>query len=29
MFTKAGVKDEGITFLFTDSQVKDERFFFE
>ena len=26
MFTRAGVKDEGISFLFTDSQVKDERF---
>ena len=26
MYTRAGVKDEGISFLFTDSQVKDERF---
>ena len=26
MFMKAGVKDEGISFLFTDSQVKDEKF---
>jgi dynein heavy chain len=26
MYMRAGVKDEGVSFLFTDSQVKDERF---
>ena len=27
MYTKAGLKEEGISFLFTDSQIADEKFF--
>jgi len=26
MFNKAGVKDEGLLFLFTEGQISDERF---
>jgi dynein heavy chain len=26
MYKKAGIKGEGISFLFTDSQITDERF---
>jgi dynein heavy chain len=26
MYNRAGIKDEGLSFLFTDSQITDERF---